>query len=145
MRVPISERSRRLIKANTGYVLAISRRCVLMISRFIREHQIWSSPRMDEALPFLMTAVRSASSLRKSLQSRCICSVLVPLLPDICNLDLWTPMAKGFIAVKTRPRAHCSQFGYASSRATRSNFFFQAEDGIRGLYVTGVQTCALPI
>src|SRR5690349_19474752 len=25
------------------------------------------------------------------------------------------------------------------------NFFFQAEDGIRGLYVTGVQTCALPI
>src|SRR5215469_18262532 len=28
--------------------------------------------------------------------------------------------------------AHCS-------------FFFQAEDGIRDLYVTGVQTCALPI
>src|SRR6266478_3659169 len=24
-------------------------------------------------------------------------------------------------------------------------FFFQAEDGIRGLTVTGVQTCALPI
>src|SRR6266496_4935097 len=24
-------------------------------------------------------------------------------------------------------------------------FFFQAGDGIRGLYVTGVQTCALPI
>src|SRR5206468_11691043 len=24
-------------------------------------------------------------------------------------------------------------------------FFFQAEDGIRGLIVTGVQTCALPI
>src|SRR6266576_7076503 len=24
-------------------------------------------------------------------------------------------------------------------------FFFQAEDGIRALYVTGVQTCALPI
>src|SRR5690349_23441534 len=29
---------------------------------------------------------------------------------------------------------HCSLF-----------FFFQAEDGIRDLYVTGVQTCALPI
>src|SRR5690349_21254901 len=27
----------------------------------------------------------------------------------------------------------------------RERFFFQAEDGIRGLYVTGVQTCALPI
>src|SRR6201989_3685743 len=26
-----------------------------------------------------------------------------------------------------------------------SCFFFQAEDGIRALYVTGVQTCALPI
>src|SRR5690349_24751919 len=26
-----------------------------------------------------------------------------------------------------------------------SFFFFQAEDGIRVLYVTGVQTCALPI
>src|SRR2546430_13118269 len=25
------------------------------------------------------------------------------------------------------------------------NFFFQAEDGIRDLTVTGVQTCALPI
>src|SRR5215469_3332387 len=28
---------------------------------------------------------------------------------------------------------------------TRIFFFFQAEDGIRFLYVTGVQTCALPI
>src|SRR5215475_15083730 len=26
-----------------------------------------------------------------------------------------------------------------------SFFFFQAEDGIRGFHVTGVQTCALPI
>src|SRR5687768_18502331 len=26
-----------------------------------------------------------------------------------------------------------------------SNFFFQAEDGIRDVAVTGVQTCALPI
>src|SRR5204862_2379617 len=28
---------------------------------------------------------------------------------------------------------------------SRFFFFFQAEDGIRALYVTGVQTCALPI
>src|SRR5690606_40042393 len=27
----------------------------------------------------------------------------------------------------------------------RRLFFFQAEDGIRGFHVTGVQTCALPI
>src|SRR5688572_6921260 len=30
-------------------------------------------------------------------------------------------------------------------RGRRTGFFFQAEDGIRGLTVTGVQTCALPI
>src|SRR5690349_25007836 len=31
------------------------------------------------------------------------------------------------------------------AEAARMFFFFQAEDGIRDLYVTGVQTCALPI
>src|SRR5205085_6637464 len=30
-------------------------------------------------------------------------------------------------------------------RSVRMFFFFQAEDGIRDLTVTGVQTCALPI
>src|SRR5690349_12312841 len=42
--------------------------------------------------------------------------------------------------------------GVRLSRATQIEgvsindlFFFQAEDGIRDLYVTGVQTCALPI
>src|SRR5256886_13572522 len=35
----------------------------------------------------------------------------------------------------------------SSAEATRGThfFFFQAEDGIRDLTVTGVQTCALPI
>src|SRR5204862_126112 len=33
----------------------------------------------------------------------------------------------------------------AHVRASVSLLFFQAEDGIRDLYVTGVQTCALPI
>src|SRR5699024_12041920 len=32
-----------------------------------------------------------------------------------------------------------------SSSRIRTFFFFQAEDGIRGRNVTGVQTCALPI
>src|SRR5690349_23004052 len=36
----------------------------------------------------------------------------------------------------------CSE---ARSPRDRYIFFFQAEDGIRDLYVTGVQTCALPI
>src|SRR5256886_11770087 len=33
----------------------------------------------------------------------------------------------------------------AGDRVLRIFFFFQAEDGIRDLTVTGVQTCALPI
>src|SRR5690349_24180708 len=36
-------------------------------------------------------------------------------------------------------------FSYYRERVVVSFFFFQAEDGIRDLYVTGVQTCALPI
>src|SRR5206468_6808169 len=32
-----------------------------------------------------------------------------------------------------------------SLRSCLGSFFFQAEDGIRDLIVTGVQTCALPI
>src|SRR5688572_31987502 len=39
--------------------------------------------------------------------------------------------------LKIRPRALSHSF--------RFFFFFQAEDGIRDLTVTGVQTCALPI
>src|SRR5688572_33455077 len=31
------------------------------------------------------------------------------------------------------------------SQVSEQSFFFQAEDGIRDLTVTGVQTCALPI
>ena len=34
---------------------------------------------------------------------------------------------------------------YACFTTTHSGFFLQAEDGIRGVAVTGVQTCALPI
>src|SRR5690349_12720396 len=37
------------------------------------------------------------------------------------------------------------QTGFMGIAAEKSIFFFQAEDGIRDLYVTGVQTCALPI
>src|SRR5204862_733570 len=36
-------------------------------------------------------------------------------------------------------------FIYSVSLSLLFLFFFQAEDGIRDLYVTGVQTCALPI
>src|SRR2546430_7809706 len=36
-------------------------------------------------------------------------------------------------------------FGGAGRGSSRRSVFFQAEDGIRDLTVTGVQTCALPI
>src|SRR2546421_4717565 len=36
-------------------------------------------------------------------------------------------------------------FGLAGRVRSAQFFFFQAEDGIRDLIVTGVQTCALPI
>src|SRR3712207_7750713 len=35
--------------------------------------------------------------------------------------------------------------GVGRHREVRNDFFFQAEDGIRDIGVTGVQTCALPI
>src|SRR2546430_3301612 len=38
-----------------------------------------------------------------------------------------------------------SSVGGCIPKATFVFFFFQAEDGIRDLTVTGVQTCALPI
>src|SRR5690349_22300551 len=41
------------------------------------------------------------------------------------------------VALRAPPSTH--------ARARSLLFFFQAEDGIRDLYVTGVQTCALPI
>src|SRR2546429_2719033 len=43
--------------------------------------------------------------------------------------------------------AHLSPYyiSYCTSGYCRFFFFFQAEDGIRDVAVTGVQTCALPI
>src|SRR3954468_25110762 len=49
-----------------------------------------------------------------------------------------------------KPLLPCSTALLIKTKALRvlwaiSSFFFQAEDGIRDLYVTRVQTCALPI
>src|SRR5690349_23216673 len=45
-----------------------------------------------------------------------------------------------------RRRTLCASSATKNSTLLSSVFFFfQAEDGIRDLYVTGVQTCALPI
>src|SRR6266567_5340049 len=52
----------------------------------------------------------------------------------VLELDVDEPLHAG------RERQHG-----AGLNARLAGFFFQAEDGIRGLTVTGVQTCALPI
>src|SRR2546429_6628549 len=51
--------------------------------------------------------------------------------------QLWPPLAR---VSSTR----CDRLYRAQHRRVRF-FFFQAEDGIRDVAVTGVQTCALPI
>src|SRR6266576_2553210 len=54
-------------------------------------------------------------------------------------------IAAGILTLPTS----CSRATYSAlwrpSASRPSLFFFQAEGGIRYLYVTGVQTCALPI
>src|SRR6266496_615186 len=39
----------------------------------------------------------------------------------------------------------CKTIVESTCEAPKDHLFIQAEDGIRDLYVTGVQTCALPI
>src|SRR6266496_6264369 len=50
-----------------------------------------------------------------------------------------------FPACGPHPHAAEASSLHAVTAAVAAFFFFQAEDGIRDLYVTGVQTCALPI
>src|SRR5206468_7660388 len=45
----------------------------------------------------------------------------------------------------TMPTSACTYYCSMPSAILLFFFFFQAEDGIRDLIVTGVQTCALPI
>src|SRR6478736_367490 len=59
----------------------------------------------------------------------------------------WTARTK-CLAAATRCRASCRPVPCqcrTPGRRAPIFFFFQAEDGIRDLTVTGVQTCALPI
>src|SRR6267378_1648339 len=52
------------------------------------------------------------------------------------------------VQLRAMPRSNAATVPFPCTRAESLPpvlFFFQAEDGIRDLYVTGVQTCALPI
>src|SRR2546430_5846166 len=51
----------------------------------------------------------------------------------------------GIKRVATEPVKHGDTDVRAKVAKLQGVFFFQAEDGIRDLTVTGVQTCALPI
>src|SRR3989440_3427572 len=62
-------------------------------------------------------------------------------------LDIWTePWGIKVQAVTLRDVSLPDTMVRAiAKQAEAERFFFQAEDGIRDLIVTGVQTCALPI
>src|SRR5690349_22015838 len=81
------------------------------------------------------------------------------LLPRVARLMIHTPTAISifvclsmvqlmavFISMQCTLCGHFLQVALTLSLVVGyAIFFFQAEDGIRDLYVTGVQTCALPI
>src|SRR2546422_2429283 len=69
-----------------------------------------------------------------------MCSWVTTLgsLIKICFCDRRTPTMSSFLL-------HRCVADLSASSAIRVFFFFQAEDGIRDVAVTGVQTCALPI
>src|SRR5205085_5682063 len=52
---------------------------------------------------------------------------------------------RGAAAGRPPSRPVRADYGSGCGRGRTRTFFFQAEDGIRDLTVTGVQTCALPI
>src|SRR2546430_728420 len=76
---------------------------------------------------------------------------------DALDEEKWLNMLGTFVKDWFRYESHCvhgrdslvdilKERGLLSeSDAVQPLFFFQAEDGIRDLTVTGVQTCALPI
>src|SRR6267378_2461408 len=56
-----------------------------------------------------------------------------------------TALSRTLEARVASPRLRSTSPSHRYTSAFFGVFFFQAEDGIRDLYVTGVQTCALPI
>src|SRR2546430_1798027 len=69
---------------------------------------------------------------------------------DALDEEKWLNMLGTFVKDWFRYESHFvhgrdSLVDILKERGLLSEFFFQAEDGIRDLTVTGVQTCALPI
>src|SRR5947209_8022998 len=99
---------------------------------------------------FALPAVRRAASALRRLDVPLTCYVNqgAPLLPAVADLDV------DVIGVDWRSERSQVRSILGAGKAVQGNldpaalfalFFFQAEDGIRDIGVTGVQTCALPI
>src|SRR6266496_1121060 len=75
--------------------------------------------------------------------------VMALFVIEIVEPSVWLKKTPESVAPRTVTAFTMAVMGVVSGDgANRSPFllfFFQAEDGIRDLYVTGVQTCALPI
>src|SRR5690606_39435180 len=82
----------------------------------------------------VMDFMHNASQRTPSTMLTCSCRSLIPL----CALYVQGIILAGH-------RFSTGKVYYDSWLALLLPFFFQAEDGIRGFHVTGVQTCALPI
>src|SRR6266496_4606938 len=77
------------------------------------------------------------------------------LLPRVARIMIYTPTAISIFVCLSMVQLMavfifmrctlCVHFLQVALTLILVVFFFQAEDGIRDLYVTGVQTCALPI
>src|SRR5215469_4584340 len=124
-------------------------------------------PARAPASMLMLHSVMRASMERASTASPAY-SMTCPLAPSV-PMPPMMPRARSFAvtASGSRPRTRirmllglrCGRHWVASTcstsevsmpkakalRAPVVLFFFQAEDGIRALYVTGVKTCALPI
>src|SRR2546430_11870796 len=66
-------------------------------------------------------------------------------LPKSSRIMLLAPLVQEHPGASEHVFDEMRRSGYVSVRVDGDIFFFQAEDGIRDLTVTGVQTCALPI
>src|SRR2546429_1087404 len=71
--------------------------------------------------------------------------LLTLLLRLVAFLLFLNPQCLASISRWITASSSWKRFCLSVCRALSSIFFFQAEDGIRDVAVTGVQTCALPI